>query len=790
VNSGLIGGYADGTFRPEKPVTKAEFISFLNRAFGYTEESAVAFSDVRSTDWFAGEVARAVKAGYVSGYPDGTFRPDAPVSRLEAAMLLHRALHLYRTVLDEATGTLTDISVLTTDEKAAVNALAAKKLMVGSGGLFSPSRVISRAETIAILDRGAGAIYNQAGVCGPETGNSILPGNATITVANVTLRNITVSGDLYITEGVGEGDVTLDNVTVLGRTLIAGCGPHSLNLLGNTNLGQGTIVDRPNGNPHIDDNTGNGGAQTLVFYSSGSYSSEDQRGNPPDVLLPAGMDPGAQVNLTGQFGDLDIETSNGAALNLTGGAAASLNIGGSVQGVTLGLAGTDVGQLNLGGQASLTLTSGSIGEVLIGPGTDGSSLNLEGGNVGQLSLQGQTTVSIAGGTIGNLVIPEGASGSNLVITGGSVNEMNLQGSANLTISGGTLGTLTMAGAGAGATLTIGAGAHIDTLIVPDGVQVITEDGASVGDVVHTPPPNDTTPPVVTANPSGGTYAETIFVELRASKPSTIYYTIDGSTPTTSTSRYTHKIAVYENTTLKYFALDLAGNESGVQTETYVVIVGGGGGGGTPPGLSTNADLSSLVLSAGVLEPAFTPDVTNYAAEVVSEIGSIMVTPTAADSHASVTVNGVVVASGSVSNDIALNPVPNTILVTVTAQDRRVSQTYTITITRTPVITATDAVDGMLMVQLNATPNGIPTPGDFTIYRMVGTEGTLLDAASLLWETGTNRAFLKLPLSPADETDYMASYQVAYKGGPVVVSPTFGVKSTLFGRPLDSLIVVD
>ena len=103
-------------------------------------------------------------------------------------------------------------------------------------GTFQPTRLITRAEALAALDRAVGTLYNRAGTYGPFQGTVVIEGNATISTPGVTLQNITITGTLYLTEGIGEGDVTLINVTVQGTTKIAGGGRDSIQLR-NTTLG-------------------------------------------------------------------------------------------------------------------------------------------------------------------------------------------------------------------------------------------------------------------------------------------------------------------------------------------------------------------------------------------------------------------------------------------------------------------------------------------------------------------------------------------------------------------------
>jgi hypothetical protein len=71
VNKGLAAGYEDGTFGPDNNISRAEFMALANRAFGFKSTVSTSFSDVSAADWFAGEVGKALDAGYISGYQDG-----------------------------------------------------------------------------------------------------------------------------------------------------------------------------------------------------------------------------------------------------------------------------------------------------------------------------------------------------------------------------------------------------------------------------------------------------------------------------------------------------------------------------------------------------------------------------------------------------------------------------------------------------------------------------------------------------------------------------------------------
>jgi len=69
----------DGTFRPDLTVTRAEFVTMVNKSLRITPVTGTSrFKDVKPEDWFAGQVEAAAAYGYVAGNPDGTFSPIVP----------------------------------------------------------------------------------------------------------------------------------------------------------------------------------------------------------------------------------------------------------------------------------------------------------------------------------------------------------------------------------------------------------------------------------------------------------------------------------------------------------------------------------------------------------------------------------------------------------------------------------------------------------------------------------------------------------------------------------------
>lgn len=155
---GYIIGYGDGTVRPEAPITRAEVATIFFRLL--TDEARESFwcdesgySDVGMGDWFNTAVSTLSKLGILSGYEDGTFRPNAQISRAEFAKI---AVSFFELEDMEAENAFSDVAPGSWYE-CYVAAAAELGLIEGyEGGMFRPEASITRAETAAIVNRTLG----------------------------------------------------------------------------------------------------------------------------------------------------------------------------------------------------------------------------------------------------------------------------------------------------------------------------------------------------------------------------------------------------------------------------------------------------------------------------------------------------------------------------------------------------------------------------------------------------------------------------------------------------------
>lgn len=236
IDQGLVNGYPDGTFKPDNKITRAEFMVLVNGAFGYTAESDKLYSDVSADDWYADAVAIATNAGYIGGYPDGTVKPNNPISRQEVAVVIMKVNNLTENV--GATEKFADAAGIPAWSKGAIGAAVYAGIVSGyPDGTFKAADSITRAEAVVALSRAKGdvvtpadevTIYDKVGTYGPETGTETLDGDAIIKISGVVLENTVITGDLTIDKAVGSGNATFKNVTVNGDTYINGGGANSV----------------------------------------------------------------------------------------------------------------------------------------------------------------------------------------------------------------------------------------------------------------------------------------------------------------------------------------------------------------------------------------------------------------------------------------------------------------------------------------------------------------------------------------------------------------------------------
>jgi len=239
---GLLNGNGKDPYMPDNPITRAELVVFLNRVFKFTQAGEHPFKDVATGAWYAEDIAMIYRAGIIKGVSQSKFEPQSLVTREDAAVMIARAFKL--AAGNQGTSSFKDEDRISAYAMEAVNAMYDKGYVKGRGDQkFSPKSRISRAEFMQLLDNVMGTLIQKAG-----SYTSDVPGNLVINTEGVVLKNLVIHGDLFITQGAGQGEIKLDGVTVLGRTYLWGGSEISVT---NSTLQGALIVDKWDSQIHI-----------------------------------------------------------------------------------------------------------------------------------------------------------------------------------------------------------------------------------------------------------------------------------------------------------------------------------------------------------------------------------------------------------------------------------------------------------------------------------------------------------------------------------------------------------
>ncbi|HBX22940.1 MAG TPA: hypothetical protein DEF34_04820 [Desulfotomaculum sp.] len=223
---GLAAGFPDGTFRPGATITRAEFTVLLARAAGISGQelpSTPTFNDVKPEHWAYGDIEAAVQAGLASGYPGDVFKPGNPVSRAEAAALVLR-LTKEPLLAVAMPGGFTDVGPHHWARSQIAAALDAGLFEPVSAGKFAPDTPASRAQAAKALAVMLSLMPEKVAVIGFDPAD-----NAAYVSVDKTI-NITFSTD------VQPGD-SFDEIVLVG--------PGGVKVPANVNIEGGTLVIDP-----------------------------------------------------------------------------------------------------------------------------------------------------------------------------------------------------------------------------------------------------------------------------------------------------------------------------------------------------------------------------------------------------------------------------------------------------------------------------------------------------------------------------------------------------------------
>ena len=189
----IINGFPDGTFRPDAPVTRAQFSSLISGAFSKSEtRSSINFVDVSSNYWARSSIDKSYETGFLSGYPGNIFRPEQNIPREQVIVSLANGLNYTTGAVDSTLNYYNDASSISSWARSSVAAATQRRMVVNYSVLknLNPSRNATRAEVAAfiyqaLVNQGQASaisspyIVNQA----PVASNFTIPAGSVIPVA-------------------------------------------------------------------------------------------------------------------------------------------------------------------------------------------------------------------------------------------------------------------------------------------------------------------------------------------------------------------------------------------------------------------------------------------------------------------------------------------------------------------------------------------------------------------------------------------------------------------------------
>ena len=351
VSYGFVNGYPDGTFLPDKAVTRAEFTTMVNKALTIKGSGSVSFHDVPYNEWYYSDVAKAIGAAYAGGYNDDTFRPNNAISRQEAAVMISRLVPVYG-----AGGNLSsysDYRDIADWASAAVSKVSGKGYIGAyNDGKIHPLDQLTRAQTAKIL-------------CDILQKESVVAGNTVMKSNGERLSGKICTGDVTIHKDLGENSASIENCVLLGNLTVQGGGVNTITV-SNSRVAN-AAVDKSNNPVRI-----LASGETAIVSLSASRSSVLQTSSLSGGLFGPG------------FGKIDVTGSADVTLK---GSFPLVNISGS--------------------KANVTLNSGSVSELTVSGGGKYSNITAENGTTVENATVNAEAYFHGTGTVSNMNVNAG-----------------------------------------------------------------------------------------------------------------------------------------------------------------------------------------------------------------------------------------------------------------------------------------------------------------------------------------------------------------------------------------------
>lgn len=197
VRNDIMRGDLQGNLHPNNNITRAEFVTMINRAFGYTQKGKGNFADVDKNAWYSDDISIAKNQGYMQGVAANKAEPESSLTREQAVTLICRALKIEG--VDSDTFKFSDSREFSQWSKEYINAITNKKIVNGyPDSTFKPGNKMTRGEMAKVLSNLAGEIVKEKG----DNYIGYADKNVSMVKTGANLRDTIIPGDLFITAGL------------------------------------------------------------------------------------------------------------------------------------------------------------------------------------------------------------------------------------------------------------------------------------------------------------------------------------------------------------------------------------------------------------------------------------------------------------------------------------------------------------------------------------------------------------------------------------------------------------
>ncbi len=215
ISKGFVQGYPDGTFKPDKPVTRAEFTTMINKALKLKTTDTIFFKDVPRGEWYYQEVQKGLYAAFVGGYRDNTFKPNAPITRQEACVMLSRIVPVSNNLV--SLDKFSDKKSIAPWALDGFLQIVSKKYINGyDDGKLHPLDKMTRAQTAKII--------------GDILDNETIYRSVSIEKKNTTISNTIYTENVTVDKALDDDSARIRNCTILGKLYVYGGGENTVKL--------------------------------------------------------------------------------------------------------------------------------------------------------------------------------------------------------------------------------------------------------------------------------------------------------------------------------------------------------------------------------------------------------------------------------------------------------------------------------------------------------------------------------------------------------------------------------